>query len=258
MVDQSAHTQRPAVPGGQLQRVAAPHRVGAVDRGAGGDQLVDHLEPLMVRRHDQGEQPFCRVGGGQGPSGDVTCSRSLHEIGNLRPGGDEQVDDGRHSEHRRVQQGGAAGDAARARRGGPLQVGPGRDQSLRHLDRAVAGCRDQRRLGVLRFAVDGCARGQQGLGQGAGARDVAPAVTAGVEAQHGDVAQRRSAQGVVAPLPHRVRRQRRVLPQHGGEAAGVHRVEDLPSGDLGLQPGPTREAVTARQCQLRRSQRHAR
>ena len=55
--EQRADAGRSSVGRGEAQRVTAEHLVGVVDGGAGGDEVIDDVEALVVGCHDQRTQP---------------------------------------------------------------------------------------------------------------------------------------------------------------------------------------------------------
>jgi hypothetical protein len=54
VVEQPADAGGPAVVHRDAQRLASPRLVDSVDRGAGGDELVDDRQALVVGGHHQG------------------------------------------------------------------------------------------------------------------------------------------------------------------------------------------------------------
>ncbi len=143
----------------------------------------------MIRRHHERAYAPVRRRVAE-PTSNVARGCGLLDAVDLRPGGDEHVDDLRHAEHGGMEESGATGYATRIVRRSRLEVGAGLDQDERDGGVAVARRGDQRRFLFVRRAVDGRPGGEQLSGQLAGTGHVAPRSSHGVVALHRDVAER--------------------------------------------------------------------
>ena len=224
--EKPADARRAPVRRRSAKRLPAEGRIRVVDGCPGGDEGVDDVESLVIRRHHERANARVRRGIIE-PTSDVAGGCSLLDAVDLRPGCDEHVDDVRHAEHGGMEESRAAGHAARVVRRPCLEVGARLDQDARDGGVAVARRGDQRRLRLAGVAVDGRAGGEQRAGQLAGARHVAPLASRRVVAQHRDIAERRRASRVVARALHPGRRETGLLGEQLREADGVSRVEDL-------------------------------
>jgi hypothetical protein len=191
----------------------------------------------------------------QRPAGHISCGGGHLEAADAGSGGDQDVHDVGHAEHRSMLQRGGAGHAAGVGCGDSVDVSSGLDQYLGDLGVAVAGGGDQRSFRVSGAPVHGRASVDQGFGDGAGAGQLGwqpePVV---VESQHGHVAERVSSELVVAPVLHLGGGELGVIGQQAGEPGRVAAVEDLAAFDFEFELGPAGEPVLAGQRQLRRGQ----
>ena len=103
MREEPPNARGASVPPRRAQRMPAERGVGIVDGGAGCDEVVDHVESLVVRRHHQRPHPGIRRGILE-PLTDVARCRRLLDAVDLRAGSDEHVHHLRLAEHRGVEE----------------------------------------------------------------------------------------------------------------------------------------------------------